>query len=157
MKLYELSEQYQELERLLEEGEDVANELTRIEDAIEAKGAAIVHVLRNLDLDIDKLDAELKRLQARKSAAVANKERLREYVRTSMTDAGVHRVLSNTFVVSLQKGNESVVIEDETLIPEQYWKVKREVAKSLILETWQKNGEIVPGTRVERGTKLVIR
>lgn len=157
MRLFDLGEEYAELQRLVDEGEDVSTELARIEGAIEAKGAAIVHVLRNLDADIDAYDAELKRLADRKRAAVANKERLRAHVLQCMEQAGVHRILCNTFVASVRSANEAVVIEDESKIPEAYWRTKREVAKAGILDAYRTTGECVPGTRIDKGVKLVIR
>lgn len=156
-RLYDLGTEYEELERLIDEGEDVSTELALIEGAIEDKAAKIAHVLANLDADIDGFDAELKRLAARKAAAVANKERLRTYVRGCMEKAGVRRIMSRAFSVSLQNGNEHVVIVDEKLIPEAYWRVKKEVSKSGILDAYKTTGECVPGTRIERGTKLIIR
>lgn len=156
-RLYELSAEFEQLQHRIDDGEDVAGELDALEGAVEEKAASIVHVLANLDASIDAYDGEIRRLQARKAAAVANKERLREYIRTCMQVAGVKRILSKTFVVSLQNSNDRVEVVDESLIPERFFRVKKEVSKSAILEVHQKFGECVPGTRIERGTKLVIR
>jgi septal ring factor EnvC (AmiA/AmiB activator) len=105
MRLFDLTGAYAALVERIEAGEEVDEQLlATLSDAIEHKSAAIVHVLRDLELDIDKVDEELRRLAARKKTASANRERLREYVRACMTDAGVSKLKAATFSISLSDG-----------------------------------------------------
>jgi phage host-nuclease inhibitor protein Gam len=42
-------------------------------------------------------------------------------------------------------------------VPAEYLRVKREVNKSAVLQAYKQDGELVPGVRIERATRLVIR
>jgi phage host-nuclease inhibitor protein Gam len=158
MRLFDMTGRYAALAARIDQGEEVDEaELALLEDAIEHKSAAIVHLVRELELDIDKLDDELKRLAARKKTAQNNRERLRRYIETCMQQAGASKLKAATFSVSLSDGPECVVVDDEAAVPEEFLRIKREVNKSAILAAYKAHGELVPGVHIERGTRLVIR
>ncbi len=155
--LYELTGAYRILSDQLDEGMDVTDALALLEGALEQKSVAILAVMRELDLDVEKLKAEEQRLTARRRAAEANKERLRDYVRTSMVNAGVTKLKAGTFTVGVSDGPERVVIDDESKIPAAFTRTKVEPDKTKILEAYKQHGECVPGTHVERAVALRIR
>lgn len=157
MRLFELSLQYRDLQERAEEGEDVSSALEALGGALEVKAEAIGYVLRDMQLDADKLDAEIKRLTERKKTLEANVTRTREYLRTGMLASGIRKIKGPTFSLSLVDCPERVEIEDESLLPDAYVRIKREPSKSAILAAYKADGECVPGTRIERGTRLVIR
>ena len=114
-------------------------------------------MLRNLGADEDALDAEIKRLQDKKRSAANNRERLREYLKKSMCDAGILRIKAPAFVLSIGDGPESVEIDDEDQIPGEFIRTKREPNKAAILEAYRRDGECVPGARVTRKQRLTIK
>lgn len=156
--LYELASDYRALQERLDEGA-VADDLQldALSGAMEDKALAIMHVMRQLDLEAEVLKQEEQRLAARRRAAEANKERLRSYVARCMAEAGVHKIKGPTLTLSLRETAERVVVVDEALVPETYVRVKREVNKAAVLDAYKETGEIVPGCSIERGTALYTR
>lgn len=157
MKLYELAGAYAELQQRADDGEDVSELLGSLEGELTQKADSIARVLRNLTADADGLDAEIKRLTARKRAVESNAERLREYLRVQLEIADCRRIKTDAFTVSLADSPEKVEVVDESLVPEEYTRTKREISKTLILAAFKQHGELVPGVLITRGTRLAIR
>lgn len=155
--LYALTGAYRELQERAEEGEDLGALLEQLAGDIEQKAAALVRLVRDLELDADKIAEEQKRLAARKKTVDNNVRRLTEYLRVNMTAANIHRVKAATFSISLSDGAERVEVLDESLVPETYIRTKREVNKAAVLDAYKVTGEIVPGCDIVRGSRLVIR
>jgi len=156
--LYQLTGEYAALQARAEDGEDVTDALAAIDDAIEVKAERIAAVLRNLRADQETLRAEEKRLADRRRALENNEERLREYIRSGMERAGIQRVKCPAFTMSLSE-RESVVVDNVEAVPEEYTKMKVEVKvdSKAVLESYKKNGECVPGTRIATNHILTIR
>lgn len=159
MRLYEISEGYTRLQLRAEDGEDIADELALLDGELSAKAQGVLHVLRNLEGDALAVEAEIARLSARKLAAENNAKRIREYLRSSMEKSGLTRVQGPAFSVSLSDGPERVEVDDAALLPEAYVRTKTtsEPNKAAILAAYKTTGEVIPGTRIERGTRLVIK
>ena len=157
MRLYELAGAYAAVQARAEQGEDVLDALAEIEDSIEAKAAALTRLMRDMQLDCDKLAEEIGRLTDRKRALANNCERLKTYLRTNMESCGLTSIKAGTFSVSLSDGPERVEVLDEAAIPPEYFRVKREVDKAAILTTHKANGECVPGVNVVRSKCLRVR
>jgi hypothetical protein len=155
--LYELTSDYVQLQQKLDDGEDVTEALGQLSDALEHKALGIVHVLRELDLDIDKIRAEEQRLTARRRAAEANRERLREHVKQTMAATGTTKIKAGTISLSLSEGPDKVVVDDEALIPETYLRIKKEPNKTAIHDAYRETGECVAGSHIERVWALRIR
>ncbi len=154
--LYALAGDYAVLQQLAEDGADVGPQLEQLAGAIEQKTAALVRITRDLDLDVDKLDEEIKRLTARKRALTANRDRIREYMRTSMTTAGIDRVKAAAFTITLGKeGAPRVDVVDESLVPDTYVRITRTVNKAAVLDAYRQTGECVPGTVIVEGTRAL--
>lgn len=156
-RLFEVTGQYLAVQERAEAGEDVGDALETLQGDIEQKSAALVRVLRDLELDSDKIAEEQRRLAARKKTIDNNAERIREYVRQAMLQTGIHRIKAATFGISLSEGPERVVVEHEDQVPESFLRTRREVDRAAILSAYKQDGECVPGVRIERGTRLVIR
>lgn len=157
MRLYDISEGYVALALRAEDGEDVSEELARLDDALTDKAEGVLYVLRNLELDAEALGTEIKRLTERKRTAENNVRRMREHLRDSMEKANATRIKTPRFVVTLSPGSEVVDVEDEAKLSPEWFRVTREPNKSAILSNYRATGEIPEGVRIERGTKLVIR
>lgn len=156
--LYQLTSDYRALVERVEDGEVVDDEtLSALVGELEHKGLAVVHVLRELELDIERFKTEEQRLAARRRAHEANREKLREYVKRTMLDHQVTKLKAGTFSITVSEGPEHVVVDDETKLPEAFVRVKREPNKSAILEAYKKDGELVAGTHIERSVTLRIR
>lgn len=158
--LYALAAQYTALLERLDEGEAVDEaQLEALVGSVEEKGAGLVHVLAQLDADDAQLKAEIDRLLARKRAVTSHRERLREYVKRTLSDHQITRLKAGTFSIALGEGPPSVVVDDESKIPEDYvrTKITKEPNKAAILEAYKAHGEVVPGVHIERSLTLRIR
>lgn len=160
LRLYELAPAYAYLIDALDDDGDATDghaHLDALSDAIDAKAAAIAHVLAQLDAEAEVMRAEEKRLAARRQARERRAESLRDYLRMSLDAAGVPKIKTSTHTISVGDGPQRVVVEDEGAIPAEFLRTKIEIDKRAILVAMQTNGECVPGTRVERGRVLRIK
>lgn len=162
MKLYELTEMYQNVWNLIED-EDVDIEtlemaLNQIEENIELKAEGMAKLIKSIDGDIAALKEEENRL-AKKRKALENKQKnIKTYLEYQLIGMGIDKVKTPLFTVALQNNPPSVRFIDEALIPEQY-KVRTElvsIPKKLILDDI-KEGIKVAGCELVQGKSLRIR
>lgn len=162
MKLYELSEMYQNVWNLIEDDEvdieAVEIALKQIEDNIEAKAEGTAKLIKSIDGDIATLKEEENRL-AKKRKALENKQKnIKAYLEYQLIAMGIDKVKTPLFTVALQNNPPSVRFIDEDLIPESY-KVRTElvsIPKKLILDDI-KAGKEVAGVEVVQSKSLRIR
>ena len=156
--LYRLTGAWAELQRRAEDGEDVTADLAAITDAIEVKAERCAAVLRWLQSDQDTLKAEEERLRARRKALEANEERLREHIKSCMLAAGLKRVKSALFTLSLSE-RASLQVLDAEAVPPEYVRIKitKSVDTKAALDAHNQHGECVPGTAVNTIHVLTIR
>ena len=134
--------------------EMLADTIEGLEGMFEEKAVKVVHVVANNDSDIAQIDAEIKRLQERKKVMVNAKERLKEYLRFNMEATGITKITSPLFNITLAKGRESVQIDDESLLPEDYKRVTVAPDKTLINKAI-KDGYEVPGASLVMGNNSI--
>ena len=165
MKLYELSEQYKGLQQLLENDnsdsmlEAVADTMQLIEEDFQEKASNVVLFSKNIEADIDAIDAEIKRLQEKKKAIQNKVESLREYLRMNMTATGINKISCPLFSITMSAPTKQVEILDELILPDDYVTVKTTVApdKKKILSDL-KSGMDIPGAALVDGTpRLTIK
>ncbi len=156
-KLYELSGEYARLQALAEDGEDVESALVELGGELSAKCEGIARVLASMDGGEEAIDAELKRLKARKAAATNARERLRDYLRTNMAACGIERIKTPLFTISVRQSPPRVEVDDEGAVPAEFTRTTTSVDKAAVLAAFKRDGEMVPGTRIEHGTTLTIK
>lgn len=159
-KLYELSQQYQELSALAdieEMQEAVADTLEGLEGEFNDKAQALSAVVLNMDSDVEAIDSAIKRLQERKTAIKTRQQSMKDYLRDNMERCEIKSISCPLFTITCAKGREVAVIDSEEKLPEEFLSVetkikpnKNEIAKAL------KEGAPIPGARLER-TKSSIR
>ena len=161
--LYKLTGQQLELKALVDSDELPANALEDTFQALEGefneKAVSVVHVIHNMDSDINAVDVEIKRLTAMKTAMKNKKDNIREYLRSNIEASEITKIECPLFKISLAKGRDVAIIEDEEKLPDDLIDVsvvtkpnKAEILKLL------KAGEEVPGARIEKSkTSLRIK
>lgn len=163
--LYELMGDYDELQRVLDDVDlDDAN-LTEVLDRLdEAKGSLrekvdnIARLLSNVTGDVDKLKREERRLSDRRKVAERKVERMRDWVRQSMSVLDVRQIKTSLHTVQIQDGQPRVVVLDDALVPDEFCRISREVDKTKVMKAYKEDGEVVPGVDIVQGEpKLVIR
>ena len=152
-KLYELTGQLKELERLVSENQaplsEVEDTIKLIEGDFEEKAINIVKVIRNKEPDISAIDEEIKRLQQMKKNINAKAENLKEYLRQNMEANGINKIECPIFSITLKRAAASVKIIDENLLPDEYVTIKTSCQpdKASILKAL-KNGEQIKGAEL---------
>ena len=153
--LYEISGRMRELVSLEVEDESFAeavlDTLEGIEGEFNDKAVSVSHAILNLDSDIEAIDREIKRLQDRKRVLSNRKEHIREYLRTNMESTGISKISCPLFTITLVKGRESVVVDDQDKLPDELVKVETSIKPDKPAISKQlKSGKEVPGARLER-------
>lgn len=124
--IYELTDDFL---RLLEMAEDpetdpqaFADTLEGLEYEIEVKAENYAKVIKQLDSDAAGLDAEIKRLQAKKSAIANSQDRMKKTLEGAMIATGKVKFKTDLFSFNIQKNPPSVELDEEhlELIPIEY-------------------------------------
>lgn len=158
-KLYEISEQYKELQALAEDetmAEAVADTLEGIQGEFDDKAKAISSMVLNMDGDIEPIDSAIARLQARKKVIQNKQESLKNYLRENMTRCDIKKIACPLFTVTLVQGREIAFIDNEEALPEDYLSVKTTISpdKTAITKAL-KEGVEIPGAHLERAKSSV--
>jgi hypothetical protein len=127
-------------------------------DLIE-KGKNVAAVFRNLESDAKQIKEAEQQLAERRKAYEKRAESLKNYLKTNMEIAGIQKIECPWFVVSIAQNPEAVTVDDESLIPRDYFKeipVSYQLDKALV-KLAIKDGFTVPGARLTRGTSLRIK
>lgn len=149
MKLYEIKSKYDALFELYNstdddtEREDILAQLSNAEESLDVKLDSCCRYLRNLQSDVDAIDAEIERLTARKSSTLKAERRFRDYVGHHL---GNGNKWQNQLFSLTWRRSESVSVDNERMVPAQYmsetisYSVDKESAKEKL-----KSGEVIPG------------
>ncbi|CAJ1611070.1 siphovirus Gp157 family protein [Clostridium perfringens] len=165
MKLYELTQNYRNLESLLDnlgeqEGltvEMINGALGQVEDDINTKIENTCKVIKEIEADSIGIDEEIKRLSALKKQKENTVKKLKEYVEFEMNGIGLTKVEGKLFKVSFRK-SKVVKVLDETKIPKEFIKIKTtETISKTDLGKALKNGEIIEGAELVENKSLQIK
>lgn len=162
--LYELTT---ELMVLLEMAEDadvdadtLADTMEAIEGEIEIKADGYAKVMKELDGRASILDAEIKRLKARKDAIKANKERIKHNLEDAMRATGKTKFKTDLFSFGIQKNPASLKIDDSVDIenvPSEFLYIPPIEINSEAVKEALKAGKELSWARLEQGESLRIR
>jgi hypothetical protein len=138
-------------------GEEFALALASITDAIEKKAEGCAIVLAQLEQNVEFLRAEEKRLAFRRYALEENVKRLRDYVRDALMAAGMQKLKTARYTISVAKPRMSVDVTSVGDLPAQYTTITVTAKKAEIKKALDA-GESVPGATLKAGEpSLVIR
>lgn len=135
--------------------EEITNALALTNENLQVKALDYAYVIKSFDDDIDIYDKEIARLTERKRQLQATKERLKETVSQAMQDFGIVEIKGKTVKLCFRE-SESVEITDETLISQEFFRVKVEPDKVAIKKAL-KNGENVQGVKLIQKRNLQIK
>jgi len=163
MNLYQISNEFQEQALSLS---DLDLDETTLNDTleglifpVEVKATNVAAFVLNLEADVSAIKQAEERLAARRQSIENRAKHLRQYLLTNMERCGITEITANdkTFAIKLKQNPESVKIDDEAVIPPDYFveKVSKSLDKTLVKKAI-KDGAAVPGCHLERGTRLVI-
>lgn len=127
-------------------------------DLIE-KGKNVAAVFRNLESDAKQIKEAEQQLAERRKAIEKRAESLKQYLKTNMELSGIQKIECPWFVITLAQNPEAVTVDDETMIPRDYFKeipASYQLDKSLVKQAI-KDGFEVPGAHLSRGSSLRIK
>ena len=165
MKLYELTQNYRNLESLLDnlgeqEGltvEMIHGALGQVEDDINTKIENTCKVIKEIEADSIGIDEEIKRLSALKKQKENAVKKLKEYVEFEMNGIGLNKVEGKLFKISFRI-SKVVKVLDETKIPKEFIKVKTtESISKTDLGKALKSGEVIEGAELVENKTLQIK
>ncbi|MDR2833647.1 MAG: siphovirus Gp157 family protein [Streptococcaceae bacterium] len=156
--LYKLTGNWREVYELDIDDEVWVDTMMSIQESIEEKAVNIAHVTKIIENDNLAIDAEIKRLQAKKQANTNKVKSLKQYLQDSLVSIGERKIVTTLFTFAIQKNPPSVDITNEELIDQQY--IKTEVVtkidkKGLLADL--KKGIEVAGAAIKQSESLRIR
>ena len=160
MKLYEINEMYRRWAEKIEEqdGEVTPEDMVEIEQ-IEAdfteKAESYAVIIQEQKAAMDMLDAEMDRLGKRYDRYKKTAEWLKERLASAMTENGKDKVETGKFLLSFRK-SKRIQIDDEAVIPEEFFEVKRKPMKAEIKKAIEA-GQAVAGCQIVEERNLQIR
>ena len=165
MTLYEIATQYSSLKAFIEDHNDQAEVdpdyllhlLKQIEGDLYDKVDQIARYILSLLADCNAVKTEQERLTSRRQALERKAGWLKDYLVGELTSANVDKIERPLLTIALRKKPASIQIVDQALIPEMFkhQETTESVDKKAIMDTYKKNGEIVPGTEVITGGKYL--
>lgn len=164
MQLYKLTEAYADLVSRLEDCQNAQEEsevlaaIEAVSDDIAAKGEAYARIMRNKIAESAGIEAEIKRLQARKKSADNTVDRLKENILYAMGMVGATELNTSIGKWRIQKNAPSVVITDEAKIPEEFTVPQPpKIMKIAIMQHFKETGEIPEGCDIVHGEGVRFR
>ena len=162
MKLYEIPEEY----RKVLEGVQVDEETGEIlgTDALVEFAGDLNETIKNtglylfeLDSEAQQIDAQIKRLKARKDGMTRRAETLKNLMLDAMTSSGLKNVSDPLVTVYLRKSTATIV-DNMELIPKDLLRVKVETSPDLVaISKTIKSGIEVPGAHLEERQNVNIK
>lgn len=160
MKLYELAQNYLNLQELLENPEVpkelILESLGEVDGEIEEKAENIAKLIKTVDLEIKAIKEEETRLSNNRKAMENKSKALKDYLEGAMISTGKTKFKGNLFSFNIQKNAPSVDVIDENLIPKEFIELEPKVKKKEILAAL-KNGEVIEGVKLKQTESLRIR
>lgn len=160
MKLYELTQNYINLQDLLED-ETISQDLIEkamkeVSEDIEEKAENYAAIMKNLEAEAEALEKEEKRLAARKSSLRNRNKILKDNLENSMKATGKTKFKTRLFSFNIAKNPPSLDIADEELIPDKYIVYTKSTAKKTMIDDL-KQGVIIKGVKLKQTESLRIR
>lgn len=130
-----------------EEKNNIYNELTNL---LNEKSQSIIGYTRNLELTIDAMKSEEKRIAENRKTLENRLNKFKDYVKDCMEKAGFSKIETELGQLSIAKNPMSVEIENETIIPKEFKEeiLTVKVDKTAIKNHFKETGELVPGTKI---------
>jgi len=162
--LYELVRYQHELEVLADSGEvppeQIADTLEALDGDIREKAVQVAAFTRNLDASADAIREAGKAMLARADRIAKRAEAVRNYLLFQCQAAGITKIESPWFTLSVRRNPPSVVIDDEAAVPPEFIvqppppapRPDKDAIKRKL-----KAGEDVPGCRLVQGERLEIK
>lgn len=139
---------------LMEQEEMTENEKKQVYDELtnllNAKSQSVIGYTRNLELTIDAMKEEEKRIAENRKTLEKRLSNFKEYVKDCMEKGGFTKIETELGQLSIAKNPMSVEIENKDLIPNEFKTevITVNVDKSAIKNHFKETGELIPGAKI---------
>ena len=139
-----------------DDGEELAGRLAEIDMAIEDKADNYAVIIADLNAQEAKLKTEIDRLTKRRQTLRNNADRMKQSLQQAMETVGKEKMKTDYYSYTIQKNPQKLILDDEEIVPEDYFVTKRELDKALLKDAL-KAGQEVRGAHLEQTESLRIR
>ena len=166
MNLYELTNEYQMLQNILEDPEADADEIQismdALDAAIEEKADGYAMIMKNMESSIHGIDSEIERLEIRKNLLQSGIDRLKRNLQQAMVNTGKTKFKTDLFSFAIQKnGGALPVIVDVPLedLPEDLitYTINEKPNLKAIAQYMESTGDVSYAHFGDRGESLRIK
>lgn len=164
MKLYEIANEYQDIleqsfdQETGEVNENTLSKLDEISVQLHEKGIAVASYIKNIDAERKAIEDAKKSMAEREAKLDKEIDFLTQYLQNNMEKCGITEIKSPYFVIKLKKCPFSTDIINESLIPDEYRKVKAVVTIDKVkLKEEMLAGVVVPGALLKQNNRIEIR
>ena len=133
-----------------------ADTLAGLEGEAEDKIRNVLRYARNLEAEADAISEEITAMKMRLDTKRNKVKSLRKSAMDGMLTIGKKKLEWPEFVASVTPSPESVVVDDEAAVPDDYARYTRSLDKTVIKQAL-KDGHKVPGCHLASGVHLRIR
>lgn len=162
LTIYQIEQNYNQLaEELIDNGGELTPELEEqlaiTEEQLQNKSVAYSFVIKQMDADIETIDAEIKRLQAAKKQREKASEYLKERIKHAMELFSIDEIKTPLVKINFRK-SETVEVEDVNKLPAPYKVVKvTEQADKAAIKAALKEGHDIIGCSIATHKNLQIK
>lgn len=165
MKLYEITKEIQDLERLLQEDLTGSEQLEIIERAMQADTDFVDKVdntlafIKTLESYVTAYSSEIERLSKLKKSSANLRKTLRKYLLNQLEELEVSELRTKRFKVNIRKTPKKTIIDEEydiDEIPDKYLMFELSLNKDLIKQDLE-SGEELDFAKLETSNSLSIR
>jgi hypothetical protein len=158
--LFNITARAQQLARALEEDEltpELENELVINQQELQVKAENYAYAIKSLEIDVDAIDNEMKRLKGLKDAKNNAIDRMKGAVVNAFQIYGITEVKSATLKLSLRR-SEAVEVVNIDQLPESLTTVKKTVSADKVkIKEAIKSGQNVEGANLIENYSLQIK
>jgi len=158
--LYAIKDEYlkalDELPELDLQDDVIKDTLEGIRGTFEEKAISISAYIKNIEAEKKAIADTTKTLADRKKAIENKVERLKGYLKTNMEACDIKKIHDPLLDVMIRNNPPKVNIFDESIVPNDFVRVVKEIDKALVKEAL-KDGIFVPGCTLVQEKSLIIK
>jgi len=167
--LYQIADDYRDILSLMDSDSDDPATLhqlvqdtldqLQLDDQFTDKALAVACYTRELELEAEAVKATENIIRNRRKRLESRSEFLRNYLITQLQKVNKTELKSNQIVVRLRKTPARIIVDDESMIPEQYKEVETvtTIRKNWMQEQLRLGVDSIPGIHLETGVSLTMR
>lgn len=159
--MHELTADYITVLNMATDGETppdvIADTLEAIGGEIEIKAENSAVIMQELKAEADKIDAEIKRLTARKKVYETNADTIKDRIYNAMKTTGKEKFKTTLFSFTIGKNPVKLVIDDADKIPKKYLIPQPAKIDNAALKEELKSGKKCKYAHLEQSESLRIK